>query len=179
MVLRANLIDLRSLYGFAYLQPSLIAVPKVPRYFAVERDGITDKGITQLLALEDSFNERCTVSEIFYRIMIYCASPKGQPGNEEDLEARKLLHHDLWQWKAALPSQDRYEPRWKWLHNFMKYGTSPSLFYCFLYLTIVHPGHSTTLPQLSSSVPFLKLTSRSSREVALQQIFVSVIVRES
>lgn len=87
-----------SLIAFAYLQPSLLTVPTVPRYFANPTQGLPYDPI-RLLDSADVLNAQSDISVLLYRICRY--KPEGV-SEEDDIKYRSELYDALQVWFRAL-----------------------------------------------------------------------------
>lgn len=116
-----------SQYAFAYLQPSLIPVPTIPRYF-LARQNVVEQPSTYVKS-ENVLDLQCTLGIIFYRAMNYCTNPIGKLGQSEDLQTRSLLYDELLEWERAIPPLTQFEVHSNFLYSFLRYITHLTAFH--------------------------------------------------
>ena len=107
-----------SLIAFAYLQPSLIAVPIIHRHFAKPRQSLPYDP-TRLLGLEDVLNAQSDISMILYRICKY--KPKSV-SEEDDIETRSELYDALQAWHRTLPPKETFQHTQVQQYHYLRYG---------------------------------------------------------
>ena len=83
-----------SILASAYMKPPLIPTPKIPRTFLEQKERYR-KSATSFASAEDIMNLQCDLGEIKSRTLIHCARPHGNPGDEADVAATKILYTQL------------------------------------------------------------------------------------
>lgn len=111
-----------SLIAFAYLQPSLITVPAIPRHFAGYGQGLPYDS-ARLLGLDDVLNAHSDISTILYRI---CKHKFGTVSGEGDIRIRLEFYDALQAWQAALPPKKSFQHTQVQQYHYLRYVTCSS-----------------------------------------------------
>ena len=106
-----------SLIAFAYLQPSLIPVPTIPRHFAKPEHSLPFDP-TRLLGLNDVLNAHSDISIILYQI---CKYKPESIGEDCDIRIRSELYDALRAWQIALPTKELFENTQIQQYHYLRY----------------------------------------------------------
>lgn len=121
-----------SISAFAYLQPSLIRKPLVPRAFNDPDDTSkqTDKanGFLGDVMRTMILNAMCDISERLNEVMAYNRSGVQHLGSAEDIERRMSFLNEVRSWRRELPKQLRVEDNFQPPTFFLRCG-APTLGY--------------------------------------------------